>query len=376
MIGAGKKLAAIALLGLCCAGGIGASAATPGADTWTADPEAQFLLDVQLRSRRLGDGVRAYDTPTGTCIMFGDFLNALDVPMKIDFPARKAVGWAFKEDHRISIDASSGVVTYGKTTERMAPGAVRETPDGWCVDASSLTKWFGIAVKPNTKGSALVLESEAKLPIELAIERERRAAQIKPAKFDLSTLPSVKLPYRMWRAPALDFVVNAGVTYRAQDGVRVDRSTSISAAGEIAHLSYDARDLDRLQGRAEQSAVAGVQVRPGSRPPRTIARHSHSGSATSRGSIADWAALRSVGAAQSSPIGRCSIPPPSTRRASKATFRRGGKPSSTATANCSRSPGRRAIHATSSRTCSCCTAKTRSASCSTVHKAKSGHVKS
>ena len=212
MIGAGKKLAAMALLGLCCAGGIGASAATPVAETWTADPEAQFLLDVQLRSRRIGDGVRAYDTPTGTCIMFGDFLSALDVPMKIDFPARKAVGWAFKEDHRISIDASSGVVTYGKTTERMAAGAVHESPDGWCVDSASLTKWFGIAVKPNTKGSALILESEAKLPIELAIERERRAAQIKPAKFDLSTLPSVKLPYRMWRAPALDFVVNAGVT--------------------------------------------------------------------------------------------------------------------------------------------------------------------
>jgi hypothetical protein len=35
--------------------------------------------------------------------------------------------------------------------------------------------------------------------------------------------------------------VNAGVTYRASDGVRVDRSTSIYAAGEIARLSYDAR---------------------------------------------------------------------------------------------------------------------------------------
>lgn len=248
MIGAGKKLAAMALLGLCCAGGIGASAATPAADTWSADPEAQFLLDVQLRSRRLGDGVRAYDTPTGTCIMFGDFLSALDVPMKIDFPARKAVGWAFKEDHRISIDVSSGSVTYGNTTERIATGAIRETPDGWCVEAGSLAKWFGIAVKPNTKGSALVLESEAKLPIELAIERERRAAQIKPAKFDLRTLPSVKLPYRMWRAPALDFMVNAGVTYRAKDGFRVDRSTSISAAGEIAHLSYDARISTNSKG--------------------------------------------------------------------------------------------------------------------------------
>ena len=59
MTGAGKKLAAIALLGLCCAGGLGASAATPVAETWSADPEAQFVLDVQLRSRRLGDGVRA-----------------------------------------------------------------------------------------------------------------------------------------------------------------------------------------------------------------------------------------------------------------------------------------------------------------------------
>jgi hypothetical protein len=248
MIRAGKKLAAMAVLGAFCAGGIGASAATPLGDTWSADPEAQFLLDVQLRSRRLGDGVRAYGTPNGTCVILGDFLNALDVPMKIDLPARKAVGWAFKEEHKISIDASSGIVTYGKTTEKMRAGAVRETPDGWCVDAESLTKWFGIAVKPNTKGSALILESEAKLPIELAIERERRAARLKPAKFDLNTLPSVKLPYRMWRAPALDFVVNAGVTYRAQDGVRVDRSTSISAAGEIAHLSYDARVSTNSKG--------------------------------------------------------------------------------------------------------------------------------
>ena len=45
----------------------------------------------------------------------------------------------------------------------------------------------------------------------------------------------------MWRAPALDFVVSAGVTYRASDGMRVDRQSSVYAAGEIAHLSYDAQ---------------------------------------------------------------------------------------------------------------------------------------
>jgi hypothetical protein len=241
MHGLGKKLRAIALLGICCAGALTARAATPIAKGWSADPEAQFLLDVRLRSLRLGDGVRAYQTPEGTCLIFGDFLTTLDVPMKIDLAARKASGWAFKEQHKISIDASSGRVTYGDKTEKLAEGIVRETPEGWCVDSEALSRWFGITVKPRTNGSSLLLQSEAKLPVELAIERERRAARIKPAKLDLSSLPQVRLPYRMWRAPALDFVVNAGVTYRASDGVRVDRSTSIYAAGEIARLSYDAR---------------------------------------------------------------------------------------------------------------------------------------
>ena len=249
MLRAGKKLRAIALLGLCCAGAISAPAATPIADGWAPDPEEQFLLDVNLRRLRLGDGVRAYATPgDGTCIVFGDFLTALDVPMKIDLLAKKASGWAFKEEHRVVIDASSGVVTYGKGTETLKPGTVRETPEGWCVDSAALSRWFGITLKPNTGASALVLESEAKLPVELAIERERRQARIKPAKFDLDTLPQVKLPYRMWRAPALDFVVSAGVTYRASDGAKVDRSSSLYAAGEFARLSYDARLSTNAKG--------------------------------------------------------------------------------------------------------------------------------
>ncbi|HEX7930798.1 MAG TPA: hypothetical protein VF470_07840, partial [Sphingomicrobium sp.] len=63
MLRAGKKLRAIALLGLTCVGAISAPAATPITDGWSADPESQFLLDVNLRRLRLGDGVRAYQTP-------------------------------------------------------------------------------------------------------------------------------------------------------------------------------------------------------------------------------------------------------------------------------------------------------------------------
>ncbi|HET9810196.1 MAG TPA: carboxypeptidase-like regulatory domain-containing protein [Sphingomicrobium sp.] len=230
-----------ALLSLASLSAFGAVAATPVGDGWAADPETQFLLDVKLHQYRLGDGVRAYNTPEGTCIVFGDFLATLDVPMRIDLTAKTASGWAFKESNRISIDAGSGQVAYGGKSEALAPNAIRETPEGWCVDSASLTRWFGIGVKPFTNGSMLLLETEAKLPVELAIERQKRAENLHKAKFDLASLPQVKLPYRMWRAPALDFVVSAGATYRADNGIEVDRQSSIHAAGEIARLSYDAQ---------------------------------------------------------------------------------------------------------------------------------------
>ncbi len=225
-----------------CAGGVAASAPTPvKAPAWTADPDDQFLLDVNIRQLRLGDGVRAYNSPEGTCVVLGDFLTTLDVPMRIDLAGKKASGWAFKETNRISIDYGAMSASYGVKTEAIAPGTIRETAEGWCVQTAALSRWFGIGVKAMTSGSALILESETKLPVELAMERQMRAQLIKPAKFDLSTLPQVRIPYRMWRTPALDFVVNAGVTYRAKDGVQVDRQSSIYAAGEIARLSYDAQ---------------------------------------------------------------------------------------------------------------------------------------
>jgi hypothetical protein len=237
-----------ALLLAVCAGGVGASVPPPAAAQWTADPDDQFLLDVTIRQRRLGDGVRAYNTPEGTCVVLGDFLSTLDVPMRIDLTDRKASGWAFKESNRISIDYGAASVSYGAKTEPIAPGTIRETPEGWCIQAAALSRWFGIGVRPVTQGSALLLQSDSKLPVELAMERQMRAQRIKPAKFDLASLPQVRIPYRMWRSPALDFVVSAGVTYRAQDGMRVDRQSSVYAAGELAHLSYDAQISTNQKG--------------------------------------------------------------------------------------------------------------------------------
>ena len=259
--------ATLALIALASVGAVGALAASPIADAsavaWTADPDDQYLLDVNIRQTRLGDGVRAYATPEGTCIVFGDFLAALDVPMKIDLEAKNASGWAFKEAYRIQIDQRSGQVRFGAQVERLASNVVRDVPEGWCVDSVALSRWFGIKVSPKTSGSVLVLESNTKLPVELAAERRRRAAQLKKnASIELSSLPQVRLPYRMWRAPALDFVVSGGMTYRASSGTRVDRRVAVYAAGEVAHLSYNAQFSTDDKGKPQSVRLRAFRSDP------------------------------------------------------------------------------------------------------------------
>lgn len=241
----GKALAVLALASV----GAGLPASSPVNDGWTADPEEQYLLDVSIRHLSLGDGVRAYATPQGTCVVFGDFLTALDVPMKIDLQSHKASGWAFRQDNSISIDTATRTAEIKGKREAFATTDVREVPEGWCVSTEALARWFSIGVRPDRSVSMLVLEAKDKLPVELAMERRNRAASLKrTAAVDLSGIPHVRLPYRMWRAPALEFIVNAGVTYRAHGGAKVDRSASVYAAGEVAAMSYTAAIQSDLAG--------------------------------------------------------------------------------------------------------------------------------
>jgi len=262
MSGGRSWLQRAAMLLALCVGSIAASAPAPSTPApsppaplpaaepaWTPDPDEQFILDVNIRQLRLGDTVRAYNAPEGTCVVLGDFVKALDVPVQIDLVAKKASGWAFKESNKINIDLAGLTASYAAKSEAIKPGTIRETPEGWCVQTSALARWFGIGINPLTAGSVLLLQSEAKLPIELEMERQQRAAHIHKASFDLASLPRVQIPYRMWRTPALDFVVSGGATYRAGDGVQIDRQASVYAAGEIARLSYDAQVTTDSRGK-------------------------------------------------------------------------------------------------------------------------------
>ncbi len=257
----GVRLLALAALAL--AGAVGAPATESPSDRWNADPDSQYLLDVNVRTLRLGDGVRAYETPEGSCVVAGDFLKALDLPIAVDVAAGTMSGWALTEKHRVALDRKAATVRYGETSEKLLATHIRDTPEGWCIDSAALGRWMGLSVDARLSGSTLVIDSKAKLPVELAVERRRRAAQLKKtAALDLSGLPQIKLPYRMWRRPALDFVVSGGVTYRAETGTKIDRRAAVYAAGEIANMSYTAQFTTTDRGMPQTARFRAFRSDP------------------------------------------------------------------------------------------------------------------
>lgn len=230
------------LIAAAAASSFGAPASSPEAvQPWSADPDSQYLLDVQIRQKLLGDGVRAYPVPGGSCVILGDVLTALDLPIRIDLAGRRAEGWAFHEKNRLLIDRGAGTARFAGKNEPLGTTTVRDAPEGWCVDTAALANWLGIKVTARTDASVLLLESEKKLPVELAAERRERAARLSRVNLDLTNLPKVRLPYRMWRTPSVDVMMDAGLTYSAATGARIDHRASILAAGEALQMSYDAR---------------------------------------------------------------------------------------------------------------------------------------
>lgn len=231
------------------------------AGAWTANPDDALLLDVRLNQYRLGDGVRGYATPAGVCVDFADIIIALDVPMRLDKQSRRATGWAFDETHTLTIDRASGREQIKNSIRKVAPDDIFDTPEGWCVATTVLTRWFGVQFDADTSNALLVVKSDTKLPPQLAAERRARVAKAAPI-FDLASRPHAIAPYRGLRAPSIDVVASlAGVRDR-RNGNRIDAQYEIYASGEVGPVAVDARLSSDRRGAPAALRVRGYRTDP------------------------------------------------------------------------------------------------------------------
>ncbi len=223
--------------------GASARAETPAnaqVGTWHANEDDSLLLELRSGQYRLGEPLRGYQTPTGICVDLADLIQALDLPVRLDKKSRRATGWLFAEDQVFTLDRDARTVQTSNGKAALAPAAIADTPEGWCVDLKALSGWMGVRLRSDLSNLAVIIESDRKLPFLEAIERKNRAARLqapKLAQFDLASLPQARTPYRAWRMPAVDVQVQGQWTR----GTATHTQFEALAAGEIAGLSYAAR---------------------------------------------------------------------------------------------------------------------------------------
>ena len=210
------------------------------AETWRANDDDALLLELHSGQYKIGDALRGYQTPQGVCVDFTDLVQALDLPMRVDPKSRRATGWLFAEDQRLTIDRDSNMVQNMNGSQSITAGAINDTPEGWCIDLKVLSGWMGVRLKPELSTMSIRLESDKKLPFLEAIERKSRAARLHPprnAQFDLASLPHADAPYQAWRTPSVDVQVQAQWSQRSGTQVQYEAL----ASGEVLGLSYSAR---------------------------------------------------------------------------------------------------------------------------------------
>ena len=162
----------------------------------------------------------------------------LDVPMHIHLVAKQESGWHLKElPNPFYVDYRG---TDGKLRPKKRSHQARNDPRyagkvGVSRRPPHCHAGLGIGVKPAIGiGSRPSIGCEASDRARHGTTGTRGADQAcKIRSFDASSGPR---SYQMWRTPALDVVVSAGVTYAPSGGAVVDQESSLYASGEIAHL--------------------------------------------------------------------------------------------------------------------------------------------
>jgi hypothetical protein len=238
-----------------------APSVAPTQPSWVANQDDALLFDVHLAQYRLGEGVRGYATPSGTCVDFGDIIMTLDLPVRLDKKSRRATGWIFNEGRTITIDREANTVQIMNIRTKVSATTIQDTPEGWCVLVPALADWLGIKIKEDRSNALLLLQSETKLPIQSALERKAKAASIRPqTTFDLKTLPQARVTYAGIRPPAIDVVASLSAVRDVQSGHSAGIAYEVYAAGEVGKVAYDARLASDTGGKPSSMRVRAYRT--------------------------------------------------------------------------------------------------------------------
>lgn len=192
------------------------TAAESGLQRVSRSDDDLLILELRLRSFVLGDAIEGYLEGGGLLLPLGDFTRALDFPISIEPESGHAEGWFLDENRLFALDLQRREVIVMGRRMALDMELVEFHERDIYVDTRLLSRWFPVDVEFDLSNLTVEMTSREPLPIEQAMERERRRAKLlRSTDGRRAGYPKLDLPYKLLDWPFMDTSVET--TFRRSE---------------------------------------------------------------------------------------------------------------------------------------------------------------
>ena len=193
-------------------------------------------------------------------IPLGAFSEIMTLPIKANAGDKRAEGFIKTEENAFQLDLNSGEVLFNGNREKLDANEAIIYEGDIYVRATSINKWFDIAINFDMSQLTLEIKPKEKLPFQERLERLARAKKLgktytyEPVKPENSELA----PYKNFSLPSL--YLNNSVGYTKTDTSNMTARSSLQGNQDIAHMEASYTFSDRYDSDEGRNQITGSRL--------------------------------------------------------------------------------------------------------------------
>lgn len=193
-----------------------------------------LLLELQLDQHSVVDALPCYQHGRELLLPLGELSRLLTIAIRADPAQGTATGFVLQESRTFHLDAGRSVVVLGGREQPVPPQLIEAAEDDIYVAASLLEQWLPLELDPDLSALRLKVHAQEPLPLQLRLEREARAAKLKP-RTTTEGYALQRSPYRMLDMPFVDVTLSAEGRGSAAEQT-ADSQYSLFATGDVLRM--------------------------------------------------------------------------------------------------------------------------------------------
>ncbi|MFH1158502.1 MAG: carboxypeptidase-like regulatory domain-containing protein [Pseudomonadota bacterium] len=175
-------------------------------------------------------------------VPLGKFAEAVGFPITVDTGAGTAGGWFLVPENTFRFSSPyNSIEIAGKKIPVGRPGIVETHLDDIYVSPDLLSSWFPIGLTMNYHELRLYIKALADLPVQERARRHDRWGTSQSVRkqpgLEYDPKDMIKLPYRMYAAPAMQITHSYGMSLTPEGGSTSVTGTSLNATSDVFGMS-------------------------------------------------------------------------------------------------------------------------------------------